>query len=208
MYRRFILGIALAFALMINGCGEKANSIVLQMQTSLGNIQLELYPEKAPITVANFMTYVDEELYEGGSFYRVVYPENDSNPLAISIIQGGMLGVNMQGDGSNVPPITHESTKLSGLRHDDGAISMARGKPGSAQSEFFISLGENPVLDYGGKRNADGLGFAVFGRVIKGLDVVKAIQKQSVSNVTPDPYVRGQMLETPVSIIKIQRVTQ
>lgn len=180
--------------------------VMVLMQTSLGDVALELYPARAPVTVANFLAYVDQGLYQGASFYRVVYPQNDNNPLPINVIQGGVMGVTLEPVDSPIAPIAHESTQQSGLKHGDGAISMARGEPGTAQSEFFISLGENPVLDHGGLRNPDGLGFAVFGKVVKGLDVIKAIQQQPVAATSPDPYVKGQLLAEPVAILHISKM--
>jgi cyclophilin family peptidyl-prolyl cis-trans isomerase len=133
------------------------------METELGPIVIALYPDKAPITVANFLAYADKHLLDGGSFYRTVSPKNDNNPATISVIQGGL-----NRDDSPLPAIAHETTKATGLLHTDGVISMARGDPGTAGSEFFICLGDNPALDFGGARNKDGQGFAAFGRVVRG----------------------------------------
>ncbi len=112
----------------------------VRMITDLGPIVIELYPDKAPITVANFLAYADRHLLDGGSFYRTVGPKNDNNPATISVIQGGL-----NRDDSPLPAIAHETTRVTGIRHTDGVISMARDAPGSAGSEFFICLGDNPA---------------------------------------------------------------
>jgi len=136
----------------------------------------------------------------GGTFYRTVSPKNDNNPATISVIQGGL------GDGGKrLPPIAHETTKITGLRHRDGVISMARDAPGSATSEFFICLGDNPALDHGGARNKDGQGFAAFGRVAEGMDVVRAIHDAPTVSRSGDPYMKGQMIEKPVRILELSR---
>jgi len=135
-------------------------------------------------------------LYKGATFYRSVGPANDNNPATISVIQGG-LGDLL----SPLPPITHETTARSGLHHTDGVISMARDAPGSASSEFFICLGDNPALDFGGRRNADGQGFAAFGRVVRGMDIVRKIHAMPALTRSDDPYLKGQMIARPVRIL-------
>lgn len=175
-------------------------SVRVKMVTEKGTIVLALYPDRAPITVANFLAYVDKGLMAGATFYRTVSPRNDNNPATISVIQGGL------GDaGQPLPPIAHEATKVSGIRHTDGVISMARDAPGSATSEFFICLGDNPALDYGGARNKDGQGFAAFGRVVEGMDVVRAIHAAPTAARADDPYMKGQMIEKPVRILELSQ---
>lgn len=175
-------------------------SVRVKMVTEKGTIVLALYPDRAPITVANFLAYVDKGLMAGATFYRTVSPRNDNNPATISVIQGGL------GDaGQPLPPIAHETTKVSGIRHTDGVISMARDAPGSATSEFFICLGDNPALDYGGARNKDGQGFAAFGRVVEGMDVVRAIHAAPTAARADDPYMKGQMIEKPVRILELSQ---
>lgn len=183
-----------------------SEKISLLMQTSLGAIYLDLYPNKAPITVGNFLQYVDGKYYNGGSFYRVVGENNQAqNKIKIGVIQGGM---GMDENPRPFAPIVHETTAATELLHKDGVISIARGEPGTAQSEFFICVDDQPALDFGGMRNPDGKGFAAFGRVTKGMDVVRAIQKQRTD--TPDlgklEYTSGQILLEPVSIVSISRI--
>lgn len=172
----------------------------ITLTTELGPIIMELYPDRAPITVANFLAYADQHLLDGGSFYRTVGPKNDNNPATISVIQGGL-----NRDDSPLPAIAHETTQVTGIRHTDGVISMARGAPGSAGSEFFICLGDNPALDFGGARNKDGQGFAAFGKVVAGMDVVRQIHDAPTETKADDPYLKGQLIAKPVKIQKLSR---
>lgn len=172
----------------------------VKMVTEKGTVVVALYPDRAPITVANFLAYVDKGLMKGASFYRTVSPKNDNNPATISVIQGGL------GDGGQrLAPIPLETTKRTGLRHTDGVISMARDTPGSATSEFFICLGDDPSLDYGGARNKDGQGFAAFGKVVEGMDVVRVIHDAATEARADDPYMKGQMIQKPVGILELSR---
>jgi peptidyl-prolyl cis-trans isomerase A (cyclophilin A) len=170
------------------------------MVTSLGEIELELYPEKAPVTVENFLRLVDRGHLEGGTFYRVVSPENDNGSPVISVIQGGI------GDAeSPFPPIAHETTAVTGLPHLDGSISMARAEVGTTTTEFFICIGDQPALDFGATRNDDGQGFAVFGQVVSGMGVVRAIHESPANAPTEFEYFQGQLLEEPVVISEIRQ---
>ena len=172
----------------------------IRMVTSLGDIELELYPDRSPVTVKNFLRLVNGAYLEGGTFYRTVSPENDNGNPVISVIQGGI------GDAeSPFPPIDHETTADTGLPHLDGSISMARAAVGTATTEFFICIGDQPALDFGGTRNDDGQGFAVFGRVVEGMDVVRAIHESPADAPTEFEYSQGQLLEEPVVIESIQR---
>jgi peptidyl-prolyl cis-trans isomerase A (cyclophilin A) len=169
---------------------QKGNFCIIQ--TSLGDIQVELYPEKAPVTVANFLKYVDQKLYDGTTFFRVCTPENEKErTIKIEVIQGGDVEESRQFE-----PIPIETTKQTGLRHKNGTISMARDKPNSATSSFFICINDQPELDFAGKRNPDGQGFAAFGKVSKGMKVVRKIQ--SLEN-------QNQQLIEPVKIYSIHR---
>jgi peptidyl-prolyl cis-trans isomerase A (cyclophilin A) len=194
--RRHLL--ALAAALPLTAAGPAP--VRVRMVTDLGPIVIELYPDKAPISVANFLAYADQHLLDGGAFYRTVGPKNDNNPATINVIQGGL-----NRDDSPLPAIAHETTKVTGILHTDGVISMARGAPGTAGSEFFICLGDNPALDFGGARNKDGQGFAAFGRVVEGMDVVRKIHDQPTVTKADDPYLKGQILENTVKIQKLSR---
>ena len=168
--------------------------IPISMETELGPIQLELYPDRAPITVSNFLRYVDENRYEDFHFYRVVHMENQpDNDVKIEVIQGG-LGFDKHP--MELPTIVHETTDKTGIRHLNGTLSMARMEPGTASSEIFICINDQPELDYSGKRNPDGRGFAAFGKVISGMDVIRKIQ------LLPETK---QMLDKVVKVNSIQR---
>lgn len=169
--RRILLSVIVIFFVMLSAVAQKKE--ICYINTSLGKITVELYPEKAPITVANFLKYVDAHLYNNTSFFRAVTLNNQpKDSIKIEVIQGGEI------DSTKVfAPIPLETTKQTGLTHKNGTISMARDKPNSATTNFFICINDQPSLDYGGKRNKDGQGFAAFGKVIKGMKTVKKIQQ-------------------------------
>ncbi|MEZ5413196.1 MAG: peptidylprolyl isomerase [Opitutaceae bacterium] len=192
MKSRFLL---LCLSLFVLGQARAETTIRVLMTTGLGEIELELYPDRAPLTVANFMRYVDRGFYEGGVFHRTVTPDNQPhNKIRIEVIQGGINPAKEQNGG---PPITLERTNETGLKHLDGTISMARLEPDSATSDFFICIDDQPELDFGGQRNPDGQGFAAFGRVVRGMDIARAIQRA--------PH-EGQALNPPVNIVKVVRL--
>jgi peptidyl-prolyl cis-trans isomerase A (cyclophilin A) len=165
------------------------------IETELGSIEAEIFEDKAPITAANFLRYVDDGFYQGGRFYRTVTPDNQpDNDIRIEVIQGG---INPDREGERCEPIPLERTTVTGLAHTDGTLSMSRFAPDSAHSEIFICIGDQPALDFGGMRNPDGQGFGAFGRVTHGMDVVRAIQQQ--------PH-QGQRLTLPIAIHTIRRV--
>ena len=159
----------------------------VKIETNFGDIIVELYPEKAPKTVAAFLSYVDSGYYKNGSFYRVLKAaDQPSSSFKSDLIQGGIWQTKNKMQ-IKLPGIPHETTKQTGLLHKDGTISMARLAPGTASTEFFIVIGDQPAYDYGGDANSDGQGFAAFGRVIDGMDVVKQIHEQpdNETNFTP-----------------------
>lgn len=160
------------FLLGLFSCQEE--TVYCLITTELGDISVELYPEKAPVTVQNFLAYVEHGAYTGSSFFRVCTPENEAErEVKIEVIQGGNVS-----EEQLLPAIPLETTKMTGLTHQDGVLSMARLEPNSAQSNFFICIGDQPELDFAGRRNPDGQGFAAFGKVVSGMDVVRAIQSQ------------------------------
>jgi len=166
---------------------NKSNLPCITIHTELGNIVVELYPEQAPITVNNFLRYVIENRFANSWFYRVVRADNQpNNQIKIEVIQGGLLE---EEHPQMLPPIAHETTAQSGLRHEDGTLSMARNQPGTASSEFFICIGAQPELDFGGQRNPDGVGFAAFGKVIEGMDVVHKIHQSPAKEQTLEPRI-------------------
>jgi peptidyl-prolyl cis-trans isomerase A (cyclophilin A) len=183
-----------------------AEVVTVQMQTSAGNITLELYPDAAPLTVANFLNYVGGHFYDQGSFYRAVRTDNQAqNNIRIEVIQGGL---NQEPEDLPFEPIAHETTADTGIRHTNGVISMARLQPGTASSEFFICINDQPELDFGGMRNPDGQGFAAFGRVVSGMNVVRAIQQMKTDTPPTDAleYTSGQILLEPVRIEQVTRL--
>jgi cyclophilin family peptidyl-prolyl cis-trans isomerase len=161
----------------------------VQIQTTLGDIELELDPRHAPVTVTNFLRYVHQGYYADGSFFRTVTAANQpTNSIKIQVIQAQ---ANPAREKEFFPPIPLERTRDTGLRHAEGTVSMARGEPDSAQENIFICLGAQPELDFGGRRNPDGQGFAAFGKVVKGMDVVRQIHSAPAA---------GQLLKPPVAI--------
>jgi peptidyl-prolyl cis-trans isomerase A (cyclophilin A) len=188
-----IFSIIVALMLISGYAAGKAKNPVIIIKTELGDIYVELYQSKAPLTTANFLRYIDSSLFRNGSFYRVVRMDNQlRDSVKIEVIQGGRR----ENEDKGFAPISHETTKATGILHKDGVISMARSVPGSATSEFFICVGDQPSLDFGGKRNKDGQGFAAFGKVIKGMDVVRKIHSIKAS---------GQYLDKKVLITDIIR---
>lgn len=172
------------------------------LETALGNITVEVYPDRAPASAGSFLAFVDTGLYEGATFYRTVRRDNDRGEPVIEVIQGGLTG-----DDEPLPPVPHESTKDTGLRHTDGTVSLARADPGTASgAAFFICIGDQPALDFGGARNADGLGFAAIGRVVEGMDVVHAIHASPANAPTDFAYFEGQLLTEPVRIVAARRL--
>ena len=140
-------------------------------------------------------------MYDGQGFYRAVRPETDPKGQGMQIVQGGLLSIE-----SVTAFVDHETTQMSGLTHTDGAVSMAREEPGTGSAAyFFISIGDNTSLDYGGERNPDGQGYAVFGQVVKGMDVVRAVQMRETSGPSNSSVTKGQFLTKPVKIIEVKR---
>ena len=163
------------------------------IETEIGNITLEVYPEKAPITVNNFKRYVGQSNFNGAYFYRVVRMDNQPiNPIKIEVIQGDFTGPD-----NRFPVIEHETTETTGLSHKDGTVSMGRLDVGTTQAEFFICINDQPELDFKGKRNPDGQGFAAFGQVLEGMAIVKRIQMGAVD---------GQSLKKKIKILSISKL--
>lgn len=200
MIIRFIRGTAA----VLSGCAVlaltvRAEPVDVVMTTAEGDILIELYADEAPKTVANFLRHVDGGYYDGATFYRTVTYENDNGNPKIEVIQGGL------GDASPFDPIDHEDTEITGIRHTDGTISMARGDVGTASSEFFIVIGDQPGLDKGEVRNPDRQGFAAFAQVIEGMDVVREIHEKPANAPSDSAYTEGQIIEEPVVIESVRR---
>jgi peptidyl-prolyl cis-trans isomerase A (cyclophilin A) len=175
---------------------QQSDSVQITFQTKFGDIQAVLYTGKAPVTTANFLKYIDQFGQNGGEFYRTVTLNNQpGNKVKIEVIQGGFsLGIS---DSVFFKPIPMERTNVSGILHKNGTLSMARDDPDSGTSEFFICINDQPSLDFGGERNPDGQGFAAFGRVIKGMDIIRKIQTSSAKDQSLDPTIK---------ILKISRL--
>ena len=174
---------------------ETSSTVTAVLDTTLGPIIVEVYPDAAPLSAGDFLAHLDQGLYDGAGFFRLVTPENDRGSPQIEVIQM-QLAEGVEG----LPPVAHETTEMTGLRHVDGALSLARGDVGTGSAgSFFITIGDQPGLDFGGMRNPDGQGFAVFGRVVEGMDVVRAIQARPTDPEADDDYVKGQILLEPVT---------
>jgi len=198
------------------GVNDRAD-VDIVLETMLGTIVVRLDAVHAPSTADNFLFYVDGGFYDGGRFHRTVRLDNNANAnlraeaigagidasadrrqlpndaIAIEVIQGG---IDPARAADQRPAIALERTRDTGLRHRDGTISMARLTPDSAVSDFFICINDQPELDFGGQRNPDGQGFAAFGQVTAGMDVVRAIQAAPAN---------GQALDPPVAITRAYR---
>lgn len=188
---KFTVNIILfVFLSLLTGCSEKyPHALII---TGDATIEIELYTDKAPVTTRNFMRYCLEGRYKNSSFYRTVRMDNQpENDVKIEVLQGGLRD---DYHPLMLPPIKHESTKETGISHKDGVISMARNESGTATSEFFICIGDQPELDYGGRRNPDGQGFAAFGKVVKGMETVRKYGQMPA---------KGQYLYPPVKILDI-----
>ena len=188
--KKILLTLIAMFFVSTNILAQKKE--ICLIKTSMGDITIELYPRKAPITVVNFLKYVDAHLYDNTTFFRSVTLNNQlKDSIKIEVIQGGEV------DSAKVfATIPLETTAKTGLRHKNGTISMARDTPDSATCSFFICINNQPSLDYGGKRNKDGQGFAAFGKVIKGMDVVKKIQQLSSGQ---EQYFKPEVLIVSIS---------
>lgn len=172
--KKSIFLVVFAFFICSQAFGQVLPKV--KIETNLGAIVVEVDTIKAPISALNFLKHVTGGSYSDGVFYRVVRMDNQpQNDVKIEVIQGGVF---TEARLDKIPTIEHETTEQTGLKHLDGTISMARMKPGSASTEFFICVNDQPDLDFGGKRNPDGQGFAAFGQVVEGMDVVREIQRQ------------------------------
>lgn len=180
---------ALLLALALPAAADDAPRVLLE--TPLGEIEIAVNAARAPLTARNFLRYVADGHYDGGRFHRTVTPENQPDrKVKIDVIQAGVAPAR-ENDG--FAPIPLERTRDTGLRHVDGAVSMARDTPDSATSDFFVCVGDQPSLDFGGARNSDGQGFAAFGRVVRGMEVVREVWRSPA---------KGQALAPPVPILR------
>lgn len=171
-------------------------TVPVVMHTTMGDIHLALEVERAPITARNFLHYVDAKRFDGISFYRAMKVTEDGK---YGLVQGGLQGNRKK----LFKQIAHESPATTGLSHVDGAISMARGAPGTADADFFIVIGDLSTMD--GKADGSDPGYAVFGRVTAGMDIVHEILDLPKSQDARNPVMKGQMLAEPVKILSVRR---
>jgi peptidyl-prolyl cis-trans isomerase A (cyclophilin A) len=171
LYRNLLIG---CFCTII-ACSPKYKNPHVRMETKFGDIEVELFPDQAPKSVAAFLSYIDSGYYKKAAFYRVL--RDDEQPMdapKAELIQGGIWKTAYKLSAS-LPGIPHETTQQTKILHKNGVISLARQAPGTANTEFFICVGDQPGFDYGGANNADGQGYAAFGKVVKGMNVVRSI---------------------------------
>ena len=193
-FKVFILIVVSIVSIHTISCSNQNNFIHVVIQTELGDIEVAIDSINAPNTSVNFLKYVDEGFYSTGSFYRTVKLDNQpDNDVWIEVIQGG---INREYRDKQFPPINLERTNQTHVKHEDGAISMARSGPDTATSAFFICIGNQPSLDFGGDRNPDGQGFAAFGKVSHGMEIIRNIQSSPAE---------GQRLTPAIKIINIKR---
>jgi peptidyl-prolyl cis-trans isomerase A (cyclophilin A) len=190
-----VLSFALSLAIAVGAAAQPPSPVRLRITTELGVIDIEIDPARAPTTSANFLKYADGGFFDGGQFHRSARLETQADrPVKIEVVQAS---INRERSKETFPAIALERTSVTGLKHTDGTLSMARSGPDSATSSFFICVGAQPSLDFGGARNADGQGFAAFGRVVAGMEVVRKI------HLAP---AKGETLQPPVKILKIERL--
>ena len=202
-----------AMWLVSSQAGEEERDAIVRVvfETALGDIEIAVYTSRAPISAANFLAYVDGRYYDGSTLYRAA---GKSAPGTIGIVQGGLLAAAMSGESAYLdratppfPPIHHETTQTTGIPNERGTLALARLDPGTASSEFFFNLSDNPELDTdAGTPERDGFGYATFGRVIRGMDVLDALLDMPADGETTIDQVRGQILRDPVKIRRAYRV--
>lgn len=176
----------------------KPATVRVNMDTGQGRIVIELETGRAPITAGNFLRYVDQKRYDGANFFRA---SRAPGSVDYGLIQGGV-----QNDPAKVlPPIKHEPTTKTGIKHTDGTLSIGRNAPGTATSDFFICVGDAPYLDADPSAPGDNLGFAAFGHVVEGMDVVRKILALPTPGKANNPVMKGQMLDPYVPIIRARR---
>ena len=180
--------------IVLFSCNNNKNPQII-IKTNFGNIEAELFPDKAPKSVAAFLAYIDSGFYKNSSFYRVLLEETMSD-YNTGVIQGGIWQTNNK-KAAALPGIEHESPKQTGLSHTSGTLSLARSAAGTANSEFFICIGDQTGYDSSRVLSSDGLGYAAFGRVVSGMEIVRKIQNQ---------HATGQSFTKAIAIINIERL--
>ena len=200
MLHRFALFLA---ALLLPAAASAQATANVVIETELGNIVIALETERSPVTAANFLRYADEKRFDGIVFYRAMRLDWGEQP-------NGLVQAGTQFDPERIlPPIAHEPTSATGVKHLAGAISMARYEPGSATGDFSIMLSPQPGLDADPRAEDPELraGYAAFGRVVEGMDVVRAIFEAPLDPDKGEGWMKGQMLAAPVKVISVRRAT-
>ena len=200
MLHRFALFLA-ALLLPAAAAAQATTNVVIA--TELGNIVVALETERAPITAANFLRYADEKRFDGIVFYRAMKLDWGEQP-------NGLVQAGAQFDPKRIlPPIAHEPTNVTGVKHVEGAISMARNEPGTANGDWSIMLAPQPGLDADPASEDPELraGYAAFGRVIEGMDVVRAIFEAPLDPDEGEGWLKGEMIAEPVTILSVRRQT-
>jgi peptidyl-prolyl cis-trans isomerase A (cyclophilin A) len=175
---------------------------MVSMVTSLGPVTIELEKERAPITTANFLRYVDAKRFDNTTFYRAVGNAGTAEDPPYGLVQGGI-----KFDPKLLfPKIAHEPTTKTGLHHVNGTISMGRNEPGTAAGDFFVVFGEMKYMDADPSKPGDNVGYAAFGQVVEGLDILAKILAAPRSPTLGEGAMKGQMLEAPIKIISVRRV--
>lgn len=192
-----------------DSAGDQEETVQVVFETEVGDIEVELFPGRAPLSAAQFLAHVDASSYEGASFYRVT---RESDGSAIDVVQGGLLsGAVLDSDAyaegySSTTAVAHETTDQTGIANERGTLAFARLDPGTADTEIFFNVRDNPELDAGFTEDGrDGFGYATFGRVVEGMQVLDEIQQMPSDAPTSMETVRGQILEQPVLIRNIYR---
>lgn len=195
MHRRLLLALLFAVVLPAHAADTR---IYTRVDTELGAFVIAVDPAHAPITVANYLALVDGKHLDNGKVYRIVTPANQTPETKhkIEVVQWGRFQDDKQP--APRPPIAHETTAVTGLKHRNGTVSMARVAPGTASGEFFICVGDQPELDFGGGRNPDGQGFAAFGQVVAGEDIIKAIYGKAEAE---------QYIKQPIVVRTVRRLS-
>jgi peptidyl-prolyl cis-trans isomerase A (cyclophilin A) len=193
--------LAAAAILAASPAFAQAAPVRVALTTAEGVVVLELYPDKAPVTAGNFLRYVDARKYDGAEFYRASRPPGAA-AADYGLLQGGIRNPEV----AQFPPIAHEPTTRTGLSHTDGTIALGRFAPGTAQSDFFICVGDQSYLDADPKAPGDNVGFAAFGRVVEGMEVVRKILAMPLDPEKGKGVMKGEILKSPVRIQTARRL--
>jgi peptidyl-prolyl cis-trans isomerase A (cyclophilin A) len=187
MYRLLLL---FFLCILLNACKQSTTGNPhVEIKTRFGDIELELYAKQAPQTVTAFISYIDSGFYKRSSFYRVMNQDNQViDSWKAELVQGGLWRTDYK-RATTLKGVAHETTAQTNIKHTNGVISLARMEPGTATTEFFICVGDQPGFDFGGANNPDGQGYAAFGKVVKGANVLKRIYNQPERNQAFDPPV-------------------